>query len=302
MSVRISSTRSCGLIRVRQIGGDGTKPTRGEWQGGASAFGGATSSRRSSFVRWWRPLSNRRERRSVASAVYVGFHLAYSRRAGTVCASGRHLPLPAAPAGPDAGAEARPRCAWANDLLRTRPARSPGDELLREPGTIRGRLRRKQRGDDEAGEPPGALPRRNTPSVLYLGFVRRFHFHWEVRRPLPDAPGGLRRRPTTRGARHEAKPLLNPDEMGNRDRRPSRTAVAGQQRHGRDPGAPRRRRTPRSPRSGERPRRLLERREMSPFSSKYDDYVAGFHPTWPKRAASRFSKIHPRAPAAPVTS
>jgi cytochrome c peroxidase len=41
------------------------------------------------------------------------------------------------------------------------------------------------------GSRPGHFAKRNTPSVLYLGFVRRFHFHWEEDAPLPDAFGGF---------------------------------------------------------------------------------------------------------------
>ena len=37
------------------------------------------------------------------------------------------------------------------------------------------------------GSRPDHFARRNTPSVLYLEFVRRFHFHWEEDAALPDA-------------------------------------------------------------------------------------------------------------------
>ena len=40
------------------------------------------------------------------------------------------------------------------------------------------------------GSRPGHFARRNTPSLLYLKFVRKFHFHWEEDAPIPDAVGG----------------------------------------------------------------------------------------------------------------
>jgi cytochrome c peroxidase len=41
------------------------------------------------------------------------------------------------------------------------------------------------------GSLPGHFARRNTPSLLYLKYVRKFHFHWEEDAPLPDAVGGF---------------------------------------------------------------------------------------------------------------
>jgi cytochrome c peroxidase len=66
------------------------------------------------------------------------------------------------------------------------------------------------------GSRPGHFARRNTPSLLYLKFVRKFHFHWEEDAPIPDAVGGFfwdgRADSITALVR---QPLLHPDEMGN---------------------------------------------------------------------------------------
>jgi cytochrome c peroxidase len=70
------------------------------------------------------------------------------------------------------------------------------------------------------GSRPKHFARRNTPSLLYLKFVRPFHFHWEEDAPLPDAVGGFfwdGRADSI--AELVRQPLLNPDEMGNRSAR-----------------------------------------------------------------------------------
>src|SRR5580704_2982478 len=41
------------------------------------------------------------------------------------------------------------------------------------------------------GSRPGHFARRNTPSVLYLKYVPRFHFHWEEDVDVPDGVGGF---------------------------------------------------------------------------------------------------------------
>ena len=74
------------------------------------------------------------------------------------------------------------------------------------------------------GSRPGHFAQRNTPSVLYLKFVRRFHLHWEEDAPLVDAFGGFfwdGRVDTL--SELSRQPLLNPNEMNNRVRRASRT-------------------------------------------------------------------------------
>jgi cytochrome c peroxidase len=68
------------------------------------------------------------------------------------------------------------------------------------------------------GSRPGHFAMRNTPSLLYLRFVNRFHYHWEEDMPLPDAFGGFfwdgRADSISSLVR---QPLLNPDEMNNQD-------------------------------------------------------------------------------------
>ena len=69
-----------------------------------------------------------------------------------------------------------------------------GGHQLRQLPRSRARLRRQQRlrpSGVARGSRPDHFARRNTPSVLYLEFVRRFHFHWEEDAPLPDAFGGF---------------------------------------------------------------------------------------------------------------
>jgi cytochrome c peroxidase len=69
-----------------------------------------------------------------------------------------------------------------------------------------------------AGSRPGHFASRATPSILYLKYVRRFHYHWEEDMPLPDAFGGFfwDGRVDSISALVR-QPLLNPDEMNNRD-------------------------------------------------------------------------------------
>jgi cytochrome c peroxidase len=129
------------------------------------------------------------------------------------------------------------------------------------------------------GSRPGRFARRNTPSVLYLRFVRRFHFHWEEDADFPEASGGF-----FWDGRSDSivtlvqQPLLNPDEMGNRDlgavaRHLEASDYAGDLRRQFDGVFD-------SPESaamalGECLEAFLTSREMSPFSSKYDDVVRG---------------------------
>src|ERR1700722_1023144 len=64
------------------------------------------------------------------------------------------------------------------------------------------------------GSRPKHFARRSTPSVLYLRFVPRFHFHWEEDVDLPDGVGGFFWDGRTDSlAALAAQPLLNPDEM-----------------------------------------------------------------------------------------
>jgi cytochrome c peroxidase len=128
------------------------------------------------------------------------------------------------------------------------------------------------------GSRPGHFSKRNTPSVLYLAFVRRFHFHWEEDAPLPDAFGGFfwdGRVDTL--ADLPKQPLLNPDEMGNRDvaqlgGKIAARAYAGDLR--REVG-PIDKPDAAVAAVGKAIAAFLLSKEMSPFSSKFDDYVRG---------------------------
>ena len=67
------------------------------------------------------------------------------------------------------------------------------------------------------GSREGHFAARNTPSVMYLKYTRRFHLHWEEDAPLVDAYGGFfwdgR---VDRLVDVPKQPLMNPNEMNNR--------------------------------------------------------------------------------------
>ena len=109
------------------------------------------------------------------------------------------------------------------------------------------------------GSRPGHFARRNTPSVLYLRFVPRFHFHWEEDVALPDGVGGFFWDGRTDSlAALVRQPLFNPDEMNAGERAPGprqdRGGLLRRRLSSRFRRRARRSRTPRSPRS-ERPSR-----------------------------------------------
>jgi cytochrome c peroxidase len=128
------------------------------------------------------------------------------------------------------------------------------------------------------GSRPGHFARRNTPSVLYLGLVHRFHFHWEEDAPLPDAVGGFFWDGRTDSlAELTRQPLLNEDEMGNHDvaalartiaTRPYATDLAHLAGPLVDPEAT-------LAAVGKAAEAFLLSDAMSPFTSKYDDFVRG---------------------------
>ncbi len=129
------------------------------------------------------------------------------------------------------------------------------------------------------GSRPDHFAKRNTPSVLYLRFVRKFHLHWEEDAPLVDAYGGFFWDGRTDSLVDLAKqPLLNPDEMnGGSARRlagvmaSSAYAADFRREFGSaldDPDAA-------LGALGQAVDAFLSSPEMSPFSSKYDDYVRG---------------------------
>jgi cytochrome c peroxidase len=129
------------------------------------------------------------------------------------------------------------------------------------------------------GSRPGHYAARNTPSVLYLKYLRRFHFHWEEDAPLPDAVGGFFWDGRVDSIAELARqPLLNPDEMGNRDPRALANKIerasyaAALQREfdfeWRDQDAV-------LLGLGEALEAFLSSAEMAPFSSRYDAYLRG---------------------------
>jgi cytochrome c peroxidase len=128
------------------------------------------------------------------------------------------------------------------------------------------------------GSRPGHFARRNTPSVLYLKYVPRFHTYQEEDAPQPSPFGGFfwdGRADSI--AELVMQPLTNPDEMNNHDAR----AIAAKLRAGyanefrqalgislddpdRAAGA-----------LGQALQAFLTSPAMAPFSSKYDAYVRG---------------------------
>ena len=137
------------------------------------------------------------------------------------------------------------------------------------------------------GSRPGRFARRTTPSVLYLAFVRPFHYHWEEDAPLPDAFGGFfwDGRTDSLAALSE-QPLRNPDEMNGGDRE----HIAEKLRAA--PYADDLRRVfgvsaLTTPDAAVRTLRAaveggLRGADMAPFSSRYDAFVRGGAPLSPR--------------------
>jgi cytochrome c peroxidase len=129
------------------------------------------------------------------------------------------------------------------------------------------------------GSRPGHFARRNTPSLLYLKYVRKFHFHWEEDAQVPDAVGGFfwdGRADSI--AQLVRQPLLNPDEMGNRDAQQIveklRTAPYAEEL-GRAYALTWRDSEATLNALGGALEAYLTSDELSPFTSKYDAYVRG---------------------------
>jgi cytochrome c peroxidase len=129
------------------------------------------------------------------------------------------------------------------------------------------------------GSRPGHFARRNTPSVLYLKFVRRLHPHWEEDAPLVDMYGGFFWDGRVDSIAELVKqPLLNPDEMNGESAarlcdklRDAPYAADLRLEFGAaldEPGAA-------LTALGEAVEAYLLSPEMSPFSSRYDDYIRG---------------------------
>ncbi len=129
------------------------------------------------------------------------------------------------------------------------------------------------------GSRGGHYARRSTPSVLYLRFVRRMHMVWDDDSELPEAFGGFfwdGRADSI--AELVRQPMLNPDEMGNRGvhqvtSKIARARYADALRAEFDDAFANDERTMRA--IGLCLEAFLTSRALSPFSSKYDDYVRG---------------------------
>ncbi|HXJ19267.1 MAG TPA: cytochrome c peroxidase [Polyangia bacterium] len=125
------------------------------------------------------------------------------------------------------------------------------------------------------GSRPGHFARRNTPSVLYLKFIKRFHYHWEEDAPLPDAFGGFFWDGRVDSlAALVRQPLTNPDEMNAREDQVLAAKVgaapyAGDLRHLFGTLTT----STLVSALGQSIEAFLLSDEMSPFSSRYDDYI-----------------------------
>ena len=131
------------------------------------------------------------------------------------------------------------------------------------------------------GSRPNHFAKRNTPSVLYLRFVRKFHLHWEEDAPQVNAYAGFFWDGRVDSIVDLARqPLLSPDEMnGGNAARVAATIAAGayaadfRKEFGSALDDP-------DPNVilkalGEAVDAYLLSPEMSPFSSRYDDYIRG---------------------------
>jgi len=131
------------------------------------------------------------------------------------------------------------------------------------------------------GSRPNHFAKRNTPSVLYLRFIHKFHLHWEEDAPLVNAYAGFFWDGRVDSIVDLVKqPLLNPDEMnGGEPRRVAATIASGpyaadfRKEFGGalddpDPNAILKA-------LGEAVTTYLLSPEMAPFSSRYDEYIRG---------------------------
>jgi len=131
------------------------------------------------------------------------------------------------------------------------------------------------------GSRPNHFARRNTPSVLYLKFIRKFHLHWEEDAPLVGAYAGFFWDGRVDSIVDLVKqPLLNPNEMnGGGAGRVAATMASGayaadfRKEFGpalddADPNAALKA-------LGEAVTAYLSSPEMSPFFSRYNEYVRG---------------------------
>jgi cytochrome c peroxidase len=129
------------------------------------------------------------------------------------------------------------------------------------------------------GSRPGHFARRQTPSVLYLRFVRRFHFEWPEDAEHPEAYGGFFWDGRSSSiAELVRQPLFNPDEMNAA----GPAAVAARLREAPYAGDLRREfdgalDSPDSAMAalGASVEAFLTSPAMAPFSSRYDAFLRG---------------------------
>jgi cytochrome c peroxidase len=129
------------------------------------------------------------------------------------------------------------------------------------------------------GSRQGHFARRTAPSLMYLRFVPRFHLEWEDEAEVPEAHGGFFWDGRVSSlAELVRQPLLNPDEMAN----PSFDVIAKKVEHAAyanelraEFDAPFVTTESTIEAIGFCFEQFLTSRALSPFSSRYDDYVRG---------------------------
>jgi cytochrome c peroxidase len=128
------------------------------------------------------------------------------------------------------------------------------------------------------GSRAGHFAARNTPSVMYLKFARRFHLHWEEDAPVVDAYGGFFWDGRVDDLADVPKqPLLNPNEMNNANgvdirEKIAQSDYAGDFRQAFGALAEADADTTLH-HMGEALAAYLTSPELAPFSSKYDRYI-----------------------------
>ena len=129
------------------------------------------------------------------------------------------------------------------------------------------------------GSRPNHFATRSTPSLLYLRYVPRFHFHQDDDAIQPSAIGGFfwdgRADSISELVR---QPLLNPDEMNNRDSAQIAQKIAGSRYAAdfrREFGEVTDDAEATMVTLGDALEAFLTSDDMAPFSSKYDAYVRG---------------------------
>ncbi len=129
------------------------------------------------------------------------------------------------------------------------------------------------------GSRPDHYARRNTPSLLYLKYVRPFYFHAEEDTQVPEARGGFFWDGRVNSiADLVRQPLLDPDEMNNADvtvvvNKLRRSAYAAELRN--EFGARVDTTEGAMTALGAALEAFLLSDDMAPFSSKYDEYLRG---------------------------